>query len=96
MILRKSCKNNAKVNSRPWLKIRDGVFSASLPGLQGNPESCQTSKTELFAKIVRNEKPFNIFVKTFILDVWQGSENASELASKVTDVSFLKQFEYQR
>ena len=69
VILRKSCKNNAKVNSRPWLKIRDGVFSASLPGLQGNPESCQTSKTELFAKIVRNEKPFNIFVKTFILDV---------------------------
>ena len=49
---------------------------------------------ELFAKIVKNEKPFTIFVKTSILDVWQGSEYASELASKVTDVSFLKQFEY--
>ena len=40
--------------------------------------------------------PFTIFVKTSILDVWQGSEYASELASKVTDVSFLNQFEYQR
>ena len=51
---------------------------------------------ELFAKIVKNEKPFTIFVKTSILDVWQGSEYASELASKVKDVSFLNQFEYQR
>ena len=34
-------------------------------------------------------------MKTSILDVWQGSECASELAySKVTDISFLKQFEY--
>ena len=51
---------------------------------------------ELFAKIVKNENPFTIFVKTSILDVWQGSEYASELASKVKDVSFLNQFEYQR
>ena len=65
-------------------------------GLQGNSESCQASKLEHFTKIVKNEKPFTIFVKTSILDVWQGSEYASELASKVTDVSFLKQFEYQR
>ena len=47
---------------------------------------------ELFAKIVKNEKPFTIFVKTSILDVWQGSE----YASKVTEVSFLNEFEYQR
>ena len=51
---------------------------------------------ELFAKLVKNEKPFNIFVKTSILDVWQGSECASELASKVTVVSFLKQFEISK
>ena len=51
---------------------------------------------ELFVKIVKNEKPFTIFVKTSILDVWQGSEYASELASKVKDVSFLNQFEHQR
>ena len=50
---------------------------------------------ELFAKIVKKEKPFTIFVQTSILDIWQGSEYASELASKVKDLSFLKQFEYQ-
>ena len=50
---------------------------------------------KLFAKIVTKEKPFTIFVKASILDVWQGSEYASELASKVTDVSFLNQFEFQ-
>ena len=49
---------------------------------------------ELCVKIVKNEKPFTIFVKTSILDVWQGSEYASELASKVTYVSYLNQFEY--
>ena len=49
---------------------------------------------ELFAKIVKNEKPFTIFVKTSILDVRQVSECASEFAFKVTDVSFLNQFEY--
>ena len=41
-------------------------------------------------KKVTNEKPFTIFVRTSIfsvLDVWQGSEYASELAFKVTDVS---------
>ena len=56
---------------------------------------------ELFKKIIEKEKPFTIFVKNIgyrknILDVWQGSVHASELASKVTDVSFLSQFEYQR
>ena len=38
---------------------------------------------ELFTTIVKNENPFTIFAKTTILDVWQGSEYASELASKV-------------
>ena len=51
---------------------------------------------ELFAKIIKNEKPFTIFAKTSILDVWQGPEYASELASKVKDVSLLNQFRYQR
>ena len=51
---------------------------------------------ERLAKIVKNEKVFTIFVKTSIFDIWQGSEYTSELAFKVTDVSFLNQFEYQR
>ena len=50
---------------------------------------------ELFVSIVKKEKPYTIFVKTSILDVWQGSEYASDLAFKVPDVSFLNQFEYQ-
>ena len=51
---------------------------------------------ELFAKIVKNEKPFTIFAKTCILDVWQSSEYTFELASQVKDVSFLNQIKYQR
>ena len=47
---------------------------------------------ELFAKIVKNKKPFTIFAKTSTLDVSQGSEYASELAYKVNDVSFLNHF----
>ena len=31
-----------------------------------------------------------------MFDIWQGSEYASELASKVKDLSFLDQFKYQR
>ena len=51
---------------------------------------------EVFAKIIKNEKSFTIFAKTFILDAWQGSEYASELASKVKNVSFLNHFKHQR
>ena len=40
---------------------------------------------ELFAKIVENEKPVTIFVKISILDVWHGSEHASELPCKVKE-----------
>ena len=51
---------------------------------------------DLSAKIVNNEKLFTIFAKTSILDVCQGSEHGSELASKVKDISFLNQFKFQR
>ena len=44
---------------------------------------CQTSEMELFPKIVKNEKLFTIFPKTFVLNVWRGSEYAFELASQV-------------
>ena len=63
---------------------------------EANSESYQTSKMGLFAKIVKNQKPFTICAKTSILDVWQGSEYDVELESKVKDVSFLNQFEYQK
>ena len=50
---------------------------------------------EIFAKIIKKEKTFTIFAETSILDVWQSSEYASELTSKVKDVSFFHQFKYQ-
>ena len=39
---------------------------------------------------------FTICEKASILDVWKVSRHVSELASKVKDVSFLNEFEYQR
>ena len=39
-----------------------------------HPLLCQTPKMELLAKIVGRSKALTIFVKSFILDVWQGSE----------------------
>ena len=62
------------------------LFLQVVTGFRANSESCQLSKMELFVKIVKKENSFTIFVKVPILDVWQGSEHASELASKVTDV----------
>ena len=73
-----------------------GNSCAKIINTKVNSKPCQTAEIELFAIIVKNEKPFTIFAKTFILDVWQGSEYASELASKVKDVSFLNQFKYER
>ena len=73
---------NTKVNTKSFKHLRWNFFRKSLLASEANSESCQTSKMELFAKIVKNEKPFTIFAKTSILDVWQGSEYASELASK--------------
>ena len=40
-------------------------------------EPCQTSKTELFEKMINDWKLLTIFTKRFILDAWQGSECAS-------------------
>ena len=37
-------------------------------------EPCQTSKMELFAKIVNGWKPLTVFTKRFLLYVWQCSE----------------------
>ena len=76
------------MNSKPPRTGEMELFRKSLLASEANTGSCHTSKMELFAKIVRNEKPFTIFGRTSILDIEQGSEYASELASKVKDVSF--------
>ena len=44
--------------------------------LEAYLELCQTSKVELFAKMVNGEKLLTVFVKSSILAVWQGSEYA--------------------
>ena len=44
---------------------------------------------KLFAKIVKNKKSFTIFAKNTIVNISQGSEYASELASKIKNVLFL-------
>ena len=44
---------------------------------EAHQQPCQTSKMKVFANIVNVFKPLTIFAKTFILDVWQGSEHTS-------------------
>ena len=72
-----------------------GNSFAKIINTKVSSKPCQTSEMELFSqvvpgirgelrRIVENEKQK------------QGSENASELASRVKDVSFLNQFKYQR
>ena len=45
---------------------------------QAYSEHCQISEMELFADIVNGIKPFTILAKSFVLDVSQSSEHASE------------------
>ena len=42
-------------------------------------ESFETSKMELFAKIVSDFQPLTILAKSSILDVWQDYEYASDV-----------------
>ena len=51
---------------------------------------------QAFCKNSQKLEAAHNFCKIYIWDVWQVSEYASELASKVKNVSFLNQFEYQR
>ena len=53
----------------PAKYLRWSFFLKLSLGSETNSESCQTSKMELFAKIVKNEMPFTMFVKTYIVDV---------------------------
>ena len=62
---------------------------------KASSKPCQTSEMELFVKTVKNENLFTVFANSYILDVWQGSEYASKLASKVKDVLFLNQFKHE-
>ena len=62
-----------KVAMRSIFAIYDlFIFMVYWPEAYSEP--CQTSKIELFAKIVNEWKLLTIFKKSSILDVWQGSD----------------------
>ena len=69
---------NRKVNPKPSQTSEMEHFPQVVTSFRGKLRVFSTSKMELFTKIVKNEKPFTILKKTSILDVWQGSECASE------------------
>ena len=81
-------------NQNTFKRLSEAFSAKWLLESEVNSEYCQTSKMELFLKIVKNEQLFTICAKGSILDVWQDSEYASKLASKLKDVSFLSRFEY--
>ena len=59
------------------LSLPFGLFVFMVYSTEVFSEFRQTSKIKLFAKIVNDWKSLTIFTKSFILDVWQGSENTS-------------------
>ena len=59
-----------------------GLFRKLLSAKEANSEYSQTSKVKLFAITIKSWNPISIYAKTSTVDVWQGSEYASELTSK--------------
>ena len=53
---------------------------------EGYSESTQTSEIKLFTEIVDSIKPWTVFAKRFILDVWRGYEYTS--SSKHSDKEY--------
>ena len=49
---------------------------------QTHSEPCETSKMELFAKLVNHFQSLNIFPKSSILDIYQGSDYASDYMTR--------------
>ena len=81
-----------KANSNLAKHLRRGFFRKLLSTKEANSEYCQASKMKPFAIIAKSWNLINIYEKTSTLYVWQGSEHASELASKCKlskDASFL-------
>ena len=85
MLIINSYKGEFKILSN----ILDGAFSVSCYWLQRISQNLVNYLREALCKSCQKLKPIQYFCKNSIFDVWQGSEYASELASKVKDVSFL-------
>ena len=76
-----SSKTNFYVINRKKLKIRMQCLCSLNPVEYSGPT--QRSNMELFAKIIDCIKPLTIFAKNSTLDVWLGSECASEIHYKL-------------
>ena len=87
---------NTKVNSKSCQTAEMGLFPQVVIGFRGELRILPYLQDGASCKNSQKRKAVRYFPKTSILDVWQGSEYASELGSKVKDVSFLNQFKYQR
>ena len=51
-------------------------------------EPCQTSKIDIFAKIINGFQSLTTFTESSFTDIWQGYENASEISLNALKVSF--------
>ena len=60
------------LNFIPLLKFPEVLYS----------EASQTSKMELFGKILNDFQPLTIFTKIFILDVWKSPEYISGIETR--------------
>ena len=72
--------------------IHSYVFLLIAPLLDPYSEPSQTSKMELFAKLVKGFLPLTVFAKSYILDIWLGFEDAYVLADKGHDKGVWKNF----
>ena len=59
------------------------IISKNIANSDPYSEPTQKSKIKLFAKTINAWKPLFIFIKSFILDVWLGSEYVSVISSKL-------------
>ena len=73
-------------NFHVWLSRADGDqlingSTCSSTELETYSELFQTSKTELFAKVVNGLRPLNLFVENSILDVYLNSKYACGISN---------------
>ena len=67
------------------IKLNEFLLSTEV-----HSEASQTSKMELFAKSVTSFQPLTVFAKYSILDVWLGSEYASEIIYAIRIIKSLR------
>ena len=58
------------------------IYNISNAEVYSNSESYQTTTLGIIAKLVNDWKPLNIFEKSPILDIWQGSKYVSSIWSE--------------